>query len=184
MASMALQLLGFFLGLLGLLGTLVATLLPHWWRAARAGTTILTAVAYARGLWMECVWHSTGVYQCQGHRSELALPPDLRAARALVVASCALSALACALATVGMECTRCAAGTGAKRPAALAAGIAFALAGLLCLLPVAWTAANVVADFHSPTAPGGVKYDMGQAIYLGFAAAALSVLGGVLLCAA
>ncbi|XP_010225683.1 PREDICTED: claudin-14-like [Tinamus guttatus] len=105
MANMALQLLGFFLSLLGLLGTLMATLLPHWRRAARAGTTILTAVAYARGLWMECVWYSTGVYQCQGHRSELALPPDLRAARALMVASCALSVLGCALAAVGMDCT-------------------------------------------------------------------------------
>ncbi|XP_025908806.1 claudin-14 [Nothoprocta perdicaria] len=184
MAHMALQLLGFLLGLLGLLGTLVATLLPHWWRAAHAGTTILTAVAYARGLWMECVWHSTGVCQCRGHRSELALPPHLRAARALMVASCALAALACALAAVGMECTRCAAGTGAKRPAALAAGLAFALAGLFCLLPVAWTTARVVADFHGAAAPGGLKYDVGQAVYVGFAAAALSVLGGALLCAA
>ncbi|NXA35750.1 CLD14 protein, partial [Eudromia elegans] len=184
MANMALQLLGFFLGLLGLLGTLVATLLPQWRRAAHAGTTILTAVVYARGLWMECVWHSTGVYQCQGHRSELALPPDLRAARACMLASCALAALACALATLGMECTRCAAGTGAKRPAAMAAGLTFALAGLLCLLPVAWTTADVVADFYAPAAPSGVKYDVGRAVHLGFAAAALSVLGGALLCAA
>lgn len=78
MASMAVQLLGFFLGLLGLAGTVVATLLPHWRSTAYVGSNIITATSYMKGLWMECVWHSTGIYQCEVYRSLLALPRDLQ----------------------------------------------------------------------------------------------------------
>lgn len=78
MASMAVQLFGFFLGLLGLVGTVVSTLLPHWRSTAYVGSNIITATAYMKGLWMECVWHSTGIYQCELYRSLLALPRDLQ----------------------------------------------------------------------------------------------------------
>ncbi|XP_040515559.1 claudin-14 [Gallus gallus] len=182
MASTAIQLLGFSLGLLGLIGTLIATILPHWWRTAHVGTNIITAVAYMKGLWMECVWHSTGVYQCQVHRSQLALPPDLQAARAMMVISCILSVLACVIAVIGMKCTRCAKGTSAKASIAVSGGIVFILAGLTCLVPVSWTTNDVVTDFYNPLLPQGMKYEIGQALYLGFVSASLTILGGALLC--
>lgn len=78
MASMAVQLLGFFLSLLGFVGTVVATLLPHWRSTAHIGANIITATSYMKGLWMECVWQSTGIYQCEMYRSLLALPPDIQ----------------------------------------------------------------------------------------------------------
>lgn len=78
MANMAAQLLGFFLGLLGFVGTVVATLLPHWRSTAYVGSNIITATSYMKGLWMECVWHSTGIYQCEVYKSLLALPRDLQ----------------------------------------------------------------------------------------------------------
>ncbi|XP_063280897.1 claudin-14 [Prinia subflava] len=183
MASWALELLGFSLGLLGLLGTLTATILPHWWRSAHVGANIITAAAYVRGLWMECVWHSTGVYQCQLHRSQLALPAGLRAARAMMVTSCLLAALAAGAAVVGMRCTRCAEGSPAKASAASSGGVGFVAAGLLCLAPVSWSTHGVVVDFYDPTLPAGMKYEIGQALYLGFASSALSMAGGALLCA-
>ncbi|NWV93716.1 CLD14 protein, partial [Machaerirhynchus nigripectus] len=183
MASWALELLGFSLSLLGLIGTLIATVLPHWWRSAHVGTNIITAVAYVKGLWMECVWHSTGVYQCHAHRSQLALPADLRAARAMMVTSCLLSALAAGIAVVGMRCTRCAEGSPAKASVAGSGGIGFVAAGLLCLVPVSWSTSDVVTDFYNPTLPAGMKYEIGQALYLGFVSSALTMLGGALLCA-
>ncbi|NXS87041.1 CLD14 protein, partial [Erpornis zantholeuca] len=183
MASWALELLGFTLSLLGLIGALIATILPHWRRSAHAGANILTAAAYVRGLWMECVWHSTGVYHCQAHRSQLALPADLRAARAMMVISCLLSVLAAGLAVVGMRCTRCAEGSPAKASIAGAGGVGFVAAGLLCLIPVSWSTNDIVVDFYNPALPAGMKYEIGQALYLGFAASALSMLGGALLCA-
>ncbi|NXU92126.1 CLD14 protein, partial [Xiphorhynchus elegans] len=175
MASLALELLGFSLTLLGLLGTLMTTVLPHWWRAAHVGTDILTAVGYAKGLWMECVWHSTGIFQCRAHLSQLALPPELRAARAMMVTSCCLSLLASGLAVLGMQCTLCAQGSPKKASLAVSAGATFVLAGLLCLVPVSWSTNDVVMDFYSPALPGGVRYEMGQALYLGFASALLTI---------
>ncbi|NWV42986.1 CLD14 protein, partial [Grantiella picta] len=182
MASWALELLGFSLGLLGLVGTLIATVLPHWWRSAHVGTNILTAVAHVRGLWMECVWHSTGLYACHPYRSQLALPAQLRAARAMMVISCLLAALAAGLAVVGMRCTVCAEGSPAKGCMAVAGGVGFMAAGLLCLVPVSWSTNDVVVDFYNPTLPAGMKYEIGQALYLGFFSSALSMLGGALLC--
>ncbi|NXV02559.1 CLD14 protein, partial [Cettia cetti] len=183
MASWALELLGFSLSLLGLIGTLITTILPHWWRSAHVGANIITAVAYVKGLWMECVRHSTGVYQCQLHRSQLALPAELRAARAMMVISCLLAVLAAGAAVVGMRCTRCAEGSPAKASMAGSGGIGFVAAGLLCLVPVSWSTSDVVADFYDPALPTGVKYEIGQALYLGFFSSALTMLGGALLCA-
>ncbi|XP_069059319.1 claudin-14 [Pleurodeles waltl] len=181
MASMAIQLLGFCLGLLGFIGTFAATILPHWWRTAHVGTNLITAVAYMKGLWMECVWHSTGIYQCQVHRSQLALPRDLQAARAMMVVSCAISTLACVVSVIGMKCTRCARGSSGKNVIAVCGGTFFILAGILCLVPVSWSTNDVVRDFYNPMLPNGMKYEIGQALYVGFIAACLTVIGGALL---
>ncbi|XP_046503905.1 claudin-14 [Equus quagga] len=182
MANTAVQLLGFLLSFLGLVGTLITTILPHWRRTAHVGTNILTAVSYLKGLWMECVWHSTGIYQCQIYRSLLALPRDLQAARALMVISCLLSGVACACAVVGMKCTRCAKGTPAKTTFAVLGGALFILAGLLCMVAVSWTTNDVVQNFYNPLLPSGMKFEIGQALYLGFISSSLSLIGGTLLC--
>nr|XP_033803301.1 claudin-14 [Geotrypetes seraphini] len=181
MVSSAGQLLGFVVALLGLFGTFVTTVLPHWRRTAHVGTNIITAVAYMKGLWMECVWHSTGIYQCQVHQSQLALPRDLRAARALMAVSCVLSTLACVISVVGMKCTRCAKDSSAKNAIAACGGVSFTLAGITCLVPVSWSTNDVVKDFYNPMLPSGMKYEIGQALYIGFISAVLSIIGGTLL---
>ncbi|XP_062258947.1 claudin-14-like [Platichthys flesus] len=182
MASMAVQLLGFFLGLLGFVGTVAATLLPHWRSTAYVGPNIITATAYMKGLWMECVWHSTGIYQCEVYRSLLALPQDLQAARALMVLSCITSVLACLVSAMGMKCTRFARGSLIKSPLAMSGGICFLCAGVLCLVTVCWTTNDIIMDFYDPFLPSGLKYEIGLAVYLGYASACLSLSGGLVLC--
>ncbi|XP_042282436.1 claudin-14-like [Thunnus albacares] len=182
MASMAVQLLGFFLGLLGFAGTVVATVLPHWRSTAYVGSNIITATAYMKGLWMECVWHSTGIYQCEMYRSLLALPRDLQAARALMVLSCVTSILAFMVSVMGMKCTRFARGSFIKSPLVLSGGICFLCAGILCLVTVSWTTNDVIMDFYDPFLPSGMKYEIGLAVYLGYASACLSLTAGLVLC--
>ncbi|XP_053560516.1 claudin-14 [Bombina bombina] len=181
MASLTVQLLGFSVSLLGFIGTIVATVLPHWWRTAHVGTNIITAVEYMKGLWMECVWHSTGIYQCQVHRSELALPRNLQIARAMMVASCVFSVLSCVISVFGMKCTHCAKGSPAKRMIAVLGGILFILAGTMCLIPVSWTTNDVVQAFYNPELPYGMKYEIGQALYVGFLSGGLTIIGGIML---
>ncbi|XP_071386503.1 claudin-14-like [Centroberyx affinis] len=183
MANMAVQLLGFFLGLQGFVGTVVATVLPHWRSMAHVGSNIITATSYMKGLWMECVWHSTGIYQCELHRSLLALPPDLQAARALMVLSCITSTLATLFSVMGMKCTRFARGSPPTKTAlALSGGVCFLCAGLLCLVTVSWTTNDVILDFYDPFLHSGMKYEIGLAVYVGYASACLSLTGGLVLC--
>ncbi|XP_068122157.1 claudin-14-like [Hyperolius riggenbachi] len=181
MASLAVQLLGFFLSLIGLIGAIITTVLPHWWRTAHVGTNIITAVAYMKGLWMECVWHSTGIYQCQVHQSLLALPRDLQIARGMMVTSCVLNVLASVISVFGMKCTHCAKGSSAKRMIAVFGGVLFVLGGLTCLVPVAWSTNNIVNDFYNPVFQYGMKFEIGQALYVGFISGGLIVIGGGML---
>ncbi|KAM9341926.1 claudin-14-like [Pholidichthys leucotaenia] len=182
MANMAVQLLGFFLGLLGFGGTVVATLLPHWRSTAYVGSNIITATEYMKGLWMECVWHSTGIYQCEMYRSLLALPQDLQAARALMVLSCVTSIVASVVSVMGMKCTRFARRSLIKSPLVLSGGVCFFCAGVLCLVTVSWTTNSVIVDFYDPFLPSGMKYEIGLSVYLGYASASLSLAGGGVLC--
>lgn len=182
MASAALELMGFFLGLIGMLGTLVSTVLPYWQISAHIGSNIVTAVANMRGLWMECVYQSTGAFQCETYNSMLALPSDLQASRALMVISVVLSVLAIAVSVLGMQCTLCLEGSGAvKSRVAGAGGVLFLSAGLLSLIPVAWTTHEVVQTFYRPNLPASMKFELGECLYVGLASALISILGGALL---
>ncbi|KAJ0004054.1 hypothetical protein NQD34_010268 [Periophthalmus magnuspinnatus] len=184
MASMALELMGFFLGLLGTLGTMVATVLPYWQISAYIGSNIVTAVANMRGLWMECVYQSTGAFQCETYNSMLALPADLQASRALMVISLVLSILAIAISSVGMQCTVCldGAGTVKSRVAGTGGGL-FLASGFLALIPVAWTTHEVVQTFYQPSVPQSMKFEIGECLYVGLASALVTMLGGALLSA-
>uniref|UniRef100_UPI003AACA275 claudin-2 n=1 Tax=Centroberyx gerrardi TaxID=166262 RepID=UPI003AACA275 len=183
MASAALELMGFFLGLLGMLGTLVATVLPYWRISAHIGSNIITAVANMKGLWMECVYQSTGAFQCETYNSMLALPSDLQASRALMVISLVLSILAVAMAALGMQCTVCLEGSGsAKTRVAGAGGGLFVAAGFLALIPVSWTTHEVVQTFYQPNVHTSMKFELGECLYIGLTAALISMLGGAMLC--
>uniref|UniRef100_A0A8C9XIC2 Claudin n=1 Tax=Sander lucioperca TaxID=283035 RepID=A0A8C9XIC2_SANLU len=167
MASAALELMGFFLGLLGMLGTMVATVLPYWQISAHIGSNIVTAVANMRGLWMECVYQSTGAFQCETYNSMLSLPSNLQASRALMVISIVLSVLAIAMAALGMQCTLCLEGTGSvKSRVAGASGGLFLASGFLSLIPVAWTTHEVVQTFYQPNLHSSMKFELGECLFI------------------
>ncbi|XP_036380944.1 claudin-2 [Megalops cyprinoides] len=182
MGSASLELMGFFLGLLGMVGTLVATVLPYWRTSAFIGSNIVTAVVNMKGLWMECVHQSTGTFQCETYNSMLALPSDLQASRAMMVISTVLSVLGCATSSLGMQCTVCLDGTAEKPKVAGAGGCFFLLAGLFCLIPVSWTTHEVVQTFYHPNLPTSYKFELGECLFVGLASALMSMLGGGLLC--
>lgn len=184
MASAALELMGFFLGLFGMLGTMVATVLPYWQISAHIGSNIVTAVANMRGLWMECVYQSTGAFQCETYNSMLALPSDLQTSRALMVISVVLSIMGIAVAVLGMQCTLCLEGSGAVKGRMAGTGGGFFLAaGFLSLIPVAWTTHEVVQTFYRPNLPSSLKFELGECLYVGLASALVSMLGGGMLLA-
>lgn len=182
MASMGLQVLGISLAVLGWLGVILSCSLPMWRVTAFIGSNIVTAQTSWEGLWMNCVVQSTGQMQCKMYDSLLALPQDLQAARALIVVSILLAAFGLLVALVGAQCTNCVQDETAKAKITIVAGVLFLLAAVLSLVPVSWSANTIIRDFYNPLVPEAQKREMGTALYVGWAAAALQLLGGALLC--
>lgn len=182
MVSMCRQMLGFGLGIIGFLGVVIVCALPMWRVTAFIGANIVTAQIIWEGLWMNCVMQSTGQMQCKIYDSMLALPQDLQAARALTVISIIICLFALILGIVGGKCTNFVENESTKIKVAIASGVTFIIAGVLCLIPVCWSTNTIVQDFYNPILISAQKRELGAALYIGFGAAALLILGGGLLC--
>lgn len=180
--SMGLEITGTSLAVLGWLCTIVCCALPMWRVSAFIGSSIITAQITWEGLWMNCVVQSTGQMQCKMYDSLLALPQDLQAARALIVISIIVAALGMLLSVVGGKCTNCLEDETTKAKTMIVTGVVFLLASLLVMVPVSWTAHNIIRDFYNPLVAAGQKREMGAALYIGWAASGLLLLGGALLC--
>ncbi|NXC00366.1 CLD7 protein, partial [Orthonyx spaldingii] len=182
MASGGLQALGLALAVAGWAALVAAAALPQWEVSSFAGDSIITAVVAWKGLWMSCVSQSTGQLQCKSYDSVLALPGPLQATRALLVLSGVLGPLALGAAVAGMKCTRCGGDDPRKKASVAAAGGSlFILSGLLALVACSWYGHRIVTNFYDPTVPVNSKYEFGSALFLGWAGAALALLGGSLL---
>ncbi|XP_066484245.1 claudin-4-like [Tiliqua scincoides] len=182
MASVGFQILGMALSVIGWIGSILTCALPMWKVTAFIGISIVTAQTTWEGLWMNCVVQSTGQMQCKVYDSMLALPQDLQAARALMVICVLLAILALLIGIVGAKCTNCVEDENAKARIVVVAGVVFIVAGLLCLIPVSWSANTVIRDFYNPLVVESQKRELGPSLYIGWASAALLILGGSLLC--
>uniref|UniRef100_A0A3B4UZ99 Claudin n=1 Tax=Seriola dumerili TaxID=41447 RepID=A0A3B4UZ99_SERDU len=162
------QLVGMCLAIIGFLGTILICGLPMWKMTAFVGANIITSQVFWEGLWMNCVIQSTGHSQCKAYDSILALPQNLQASRALICASIAASVVAIGLTVVGVRCTNffrddllTKANTG------LAGGVVFIIAGLLCLIPVSWSAYSIITGFYNPLPTSERRGELGASIYVG-----------------
>ncbi|KAK1800716.1 hypothetical protein P4O66_005909 [Electrophorus voltai] len=184
MANKSLQLLGFVLSLLGVVGLLAGTIMPQWQMSAYVGDNIITAVAMYQGLWMSCAYQSTGQMQCKVYDSMLQLNSALQATRALMVVSLLLSFAGLGVATMGMKCTNCGSADKTKRSRISITGGIIILVGALCaIIACSWISQQVIRDFYSPLTPVNTKYEFGAAIFVAWAGAFLDVIGGGLLAA-
>ncbi|KAI1903228.1 hypothetical protein AGOR_G00025060 [Albula goreensis] len=182
MASTGLQILGIALAVIGWLGDIIICILPMWRVTAFIGNNIVTAQTIWEGLWMNCVVQSTGQMQCKVYDSMLALPHDLQAARALVVISVLVAVFGILLSVVGGKCTNCIEDESAKAKVAIASGVFFIIGGILCLITVCWSANTIIRDFYNPLLADAQRRELGAALYIGWGAAGLLLLGGGILC--
>ncbi|KAJ0063734.1 hypothetical protein NL108_006661 [Boleophthalmus pectinirostris] len=183
MASMGMQLLGAILGLFGWIGVIVVCGIPMWRVTAFIGNNIVTSQTIWEGIWMSCVVQSTGQMQCKVYDSMLALGTDLQGARALVVVSIITGIVGLLIAFVGGKCTNFIPEERAKSRATVAAGVILIISGILCLIPVSWTASMIIRDFYNPVVVDAQRRELGASLYIGWGAGGLLVLGGALLCA-
>ncbi|XP_029914863.1 claudin i [Myripristis murdjan] len=170
------------LGVLGLIGAIVCCAVPRWRVSSFVGSNIVTAQSAQEGLWMNCVVQSTGQQQCKNYDSLLVLSADLQAARAMLIISCMLSSLSLLILFCGADFTTCVESEDAKAKISLVAGVGLLLAGLLVIIPVSWSAHNVVRDFNNPLVAPAQKRELGACIFVGWGAGAVLILAGGLLC--
>ncbi|XP_030579851.1 claudin-5b [Archocentrus centrarchus] len=182
MFAACLEFLGLALCVTGSLLVMVACGLPMWKVSAFIDSNILVAQSIWEGLWMSCVVQSTGQMQCKIHDSMLALEQDHQTARALTVISAILGILALAVTVAGAQCTNCIKDETLKARVVHAGGVLYIISGLFALVPLCWMAHSIIVDFNNPNVPPSKKKEIGTAIYVGWAATALLLLGGTLLC--
>ncbi|XP_063791664.1 claudin-2 [Pseudophryne corroboree] len=183
MTSVGVQMMGYFMAVLGLIGAVIATLLPEWKVSSYVGASIVTAVGFNKGLWMECAVFSTGITQCDIYNSMLGLPQEIQAAQALMITSCVLSSLATLFTVFGMKCTIFNQDNPGKDKLAVTGGAVFIMGGVICLVPVCWNLHSILQDFYNPLLPDAQRYEIGTGLYIGIMSSIFSVFGGAILCA-
>ncbi|XP_030298841.1 claudin a [Sparus aurata] len=183
MVAAGLQMLGIALCIIGWIGTIVVCALPQWKVTAFIGQNIVTAQTTWEGIWMSCVVQSTGQMQCKVYDSMLALSRDLQAARALIIIAILIGILGVLLSIAGGKCTNCVEDESSKAKIGVASGVIFILAGVMCLIPVCWTANTIISNFYNPLTMGSQKRELGAALFIGWGASGLLIVGGALLCA-
>ncbi|XP_074535677.1 claudin-like protein ZF-A89 [Halichoeres trimaculatus] len=181
MGAMGMQMAGCALALFGWIGVLIICGVPMWRVTAFIGNNIVTSQVMWEGLWMNCVVQSTGQMQCKVYDSMLALSNDLQGARALVVVSIIVGLIGVLVAFAGGKCTNFIPEERAKARATVAAGVLLIISGILCIIPVSWTASIIIRNFYSPVLVDAQKRELGASLYIGWGAGALLILGGALL---
>lgn len=181
--STAVEATGFIMSILGwvLAG---ACLVNDYWKISTVSGSVIISQRQFENLWHACAENSGGIAECRDFESMLALPTHVQAERALMIISMLLGLGCMIVSLLGLKCIKIGSATDqSKAKLAVVGGIMSALGGLCCMIAVSWYAFQVVEDFNNPFT-GGVKFELGTGLYLGWAGGCLSIFGGALLCTA
>ncbi|KAG9267033.1 claudin-22-like [Astyanax mexicanus] len=177
-----LELLGVSLSLTAWLGSLTTTLMSRW---LTLSTELLPAESYELGLWGTCVVQELGILECRPYDSLLGLPPDIRLARILMLATLVTGVMGLMLAIPGIYVVNSCRGTDslvAKRTLKMLGGTMCLAAGILGLVPVSYVAHLTVLRFFDESVPDVVpRWEFGEALFWGWAASFLHLVSGSLL---
>ncbi|KAF1382600.1 hypothetical protein PFLUV_G00145470 [Perca fluviatilis] len=180
MSSMSQEILAFLFSTSG--WVLVSSTLPmeYWEVSSNDGSVITTATFYSN-LWKTCVIDSTGVSNCKDFPSLLALNGYIQACRGLMIAAVCLGFFGSIFALVGMKCTKLGGTDKNKASIACFAGVIFLLSGLCSLSSCSLYAHRITTEFFDPMFYDQ-KYELGAALFIGWAGSILCILGGSVLC--
>ncbi|XP_040901544.1 claudin-19-like [Toxotes jaculatrix] len=152
------------------------------WKVRSQVESISSSQWQFEGLWMSCAATSLGSVQCSKFKTVLGLSVHLQTCRALMILSLLVGLASIIVSVLGLKCTKIGrASEHAKGQIVLSGGIMFILSGVFTLTAVSWYAAKVIHEFHDPF-HGGVRFELGTGLYLGWAASCLAILGGSMLC--
>ncbi|XP_004917830.1 claudin-18 isoform X1 [Xenopus tropicalis] len=202
MAVTLCQAAGFFISLVGVAGIIAATGMNQWSTQDLYNNPV-TAVFNYQGLWQTCVKQTSGFTECRAYFTILGLPAMFQAVRALMIVGIVLGGIGLLVAIFSMKCIRIGSmEDSAKANITLTSGIMFILAGLCSIIGVSVFANMLVTNFWMTTANmytggaisgmggmGGLqtlqtRYTFGAALFVGWVAGGLTMIGGVMMCIA
>ncbi|XP_064157528.1 claudin 15-like b isoform X2 [Anguilla rostrata] len=179
--STATEVTGFFLCVGSWLIT-GASLANDYWKVSTFSGSVIVSTRQYENLWHSCAEDSSGITNCRDFESMLALPGYVQACRALMIVALLLGLAGIVVSLLGLKCTKIgSASKETKGKIALTGGGLFLLSGISCLIAASWYAARVVQEFYDPFF-GGVKFELGAGLYMGWGGASLAILGGAFLC--
>uniref|UniRef100_A0A8C4WZN0 Claudin n=1 Tax=Eptatretus burgeri TaxID=7764 RepID=A0A8C4WZN0_EPTBU len=145
-------------------------------------TTMLSETTIV-GLWYTCVDQGSQ-WECKAYDTFLGVPSTLLAARCLLVLSDLLCFLGTSVTIISLRCIRLPCEISSRTRVALTAcaGTLCSLAAATTLVPVSAIAYQTVQGFFDPNLPDFMpRYELGDAIFLGWGSGISSLIAAVLL---
>lgn len=194
--------MGFILSILGVGGVIAATGLDQW-STEDLYSNPVTAVYTYYGLWRSCVRQSSGFTECRPYFTILGLPGLFQAVRALMIVGIVVGAIGIMVAIFALKCIKMGSmDDTAKATMTLTSGIMFAIAGVCSIAGVSVFANLIVTTFMMNTyasspflglsgldsaglgGPIAPRYTFGAALFVGWVAGGVLLVGGVMMCLA
>ncbi|KAM9342762.1 claudin-10-like [Pholidichthys leucotaenia] len=156
-----------------------STMVTDIWTWSEVGSIVLTTSNYYSNLWKDCISDSTGVSDCKGIPSMLALNWDIHMCRALIIICIILSFFGCILVLVGMKCTKLGGSELANSRVTFAGGMNYLIGGLCAMVAFSYYGHKVNSEFQNPFFVEQ-KFELGVGLFIGWAGSTLLVSGGLI----
>ncbi|XP_027524066.1 claudin-4-like [Corapipo altera] len=183
MERMSIQTTGLVTAVMGWVATILICALPMWRVTNCLGSNNAGAQSYTDGLWVTCASDGTGLSQCRYYNSYAEITPDLQVGRALVAFALITTFAGILVALARGAFSMCMGSGSGNRGAFIAVvGSLFVASAIAILVPVSWTASDIINNSYTPTGPEAVSRELGAAVYIGFIAFALLLVAGLILC--
>ncbi|XP_070799458.1 claudin-10 isoform X2 [Pituophis catenifer annectens] len=130
---------------------------------------------------MNCAGNAMGAFHCRPHLTIFNIEGYIQACRGLMIAAVCLGFFGSVFALIGMKCTKVGGSDQAKAKIACFAGVIFIISGLSALTGCSLYAHRITSEFFDPTFIAQ-KYELGAALFIGWAGASLCIIGGSIFC--
>ncbi|XP_005799390.1 claudin-10-like [Xiphophorus maculatus] len=149
------------------------------WTWSEVSSIVLTTANYFSNLWKDCVSDSTGVSDCKGIPSMLALNWDIHMCRALIIISIILAFFGSILVLVGMKCTKIGGSEITNAKVTFAGGMNYLIGGLCAMVAFSYYGNKIRSEFDNPNYMEQ-KFEIGVAVYIGWGGSTLLLTGGLI----
>ncbi|KAF7711317.1 claudin-10a [Silurus meridionalis] len=161
---------------------LISSTLPtDYWKVSSVDGTVITTATFWSNLWKTCVTDSTGISNCKDFPSMLALDAYIQVCRGLMISAVCLGFFGAILALVGMKCTKIGGSESTKARITCLSGLHFILSGICSMTTCSLYAHRITSEFFDPLFVAQ-KFELGAALFIGWAGSVLCFLGGSIFC--